>query len=462
MAAICSGLSRPILLITFVAMNAATSPAAATDTALQNVPPRSFNATVKASEAQRSRLLEAMLSDPTDLDTAFEYATLSSRAGEVEAAISTLERLLMFAPDVARLRYELGVLYFRLGSYFVAEQYFSDALSRADLPDRLRVEALRYSANIDKETAPSVFNGSIAFGTRFQSNANGGASNPISAFLGNYLLPRDARSNADVNAYLSGQFHYSRELPSQGDRLEADLAFYGTVHAEQSQLNTGIAELTFGPDFDLGRVGLSGAGIGLYGVLGGVVLDGNWYGSTVGAGVRLHQGFTATTRGELSVEYRRQVYRNSATRLASTDRNGHRIGAQAKLSQDLTDRLTVYGIANAVHLDARKPYQSFLEIGGVLGITYRFDSPFAGQEEPWTLDVAAGTTKRVFDVRDPLFTVTTPAEKVTESFIRGSLAVPLDEKWTVEVSTGYSKLQSNYDFHSHDNIDASLGFRRVF
>ena len=34
-----------------------------------------------------------MLQDPSNLDVAFEYASLSSQVGDYEAAISTLERM---------------------------------------------------------------------------------------------------------------------------------------------------------------------------------------------------------------------------------------------------------------------------------------------------------------------------------------------------------------------------------
>jgi Flp pilus assembly protein TadD len=50
-----------------------------------------------------------MIARPNDLDLAFEYATLSSQAGDYEGAISTLERMLVYAPNTPRLQLELGV-----------------------------------------------------------------------------------------------------------------------------------------------------------------------------------------------------------------------------------------------------------------------------------------------------------------------------------------------------------------
>jgi cytochrome c-type biogenesis protein CcmH/NrfG len=52
-------------------------------------------------EAGRQDLLRLMLQDPSNLDVAFEYASLSSQVGDYEAAVSTLERMLIFAPNTA-------------------------------------------------------------------------------------------------------------------------------------------------------------------------------------------------------------------------------------------------------------------------------------------------------------------------------------------------------------------------
>ena len=58
-----------------------------------------------------------MLARPSDLDLAFEYARLSQQASDYEGAISTMERMLIYAPNTPRIQLELGVLYYRLGAY---------------------------------------------------------------------------------------------------------------------------------------------------------------------------------------------------------------------------------------------------------------------------------------------------------------------------------------------------------
>ena len=75
-----------------------------------------------------------MLQDPSNLDVAFEYASLSSQVSDYEAAISTLERMLIFAPNTPRLQLELGILYYKLGSYEVARTYFAQVVANPSVP----------------------------------------------------------------------------------------------------------------------------------------------------------------------------------------------------------------------------------------------------------------------------------------------------------------------------------------
>jgi Flp pilus assembly protein TadD len=84
------------------------------------LPPRIRPLYREIRSKRRRDLLRLMLQDPSNLDVAVEYASLSSQVGDYEAAVSTLERMLIFAPNTPRLQLELGILYYRLGSYEVS------------------------------------------------------------------------------------------------------------------------------------------------------------------------------------------------------------------------------------------------------------------------------------------------------------------------------------------------------
>src|SRR5688572_1359631 len=113
-----------------------------------------------------------MLEKPDDLDAAFEYAALSAQVGDLEAAISTLERMLIFATGLPRLQLELGVLYYRLAALETARGYFEAALSAQNVPPQVRVRVEQYLSAIDSAAEPNRFAGQIRAGIRYQTNAN--------------------------------------------------------------------------------------------------------------------------------------------------------------------------------------------------------------------------------------------------------------------------------------------------
>ena len=80
-----------------------------------------------ALEKQYEAAFQAVLKDPGNLDKTFRYAELAVAVGDLEGAVSALERMLIYNPKLPRVRLELGSLYFRLGSYAVAKSYLTRA-----------------------------------------------------------------------------------------------------------------------------------------------------------------------------------------------------------------------------------------------------------------------------------------------------------------------------------------------
>src|SRR5437762_8505820 len=84
---------------------------------------------------------EETLKKPADLDVLFKFATLASQTGDLEGAISALERMLLINGNLPRVRLELGALYYRLKSYEVARTYVEGALKAPNLPADVRAKA---------------------------------------------------------------------------------------------------------------------------------------------------------------------------------------------------------------------------------------------------------------------------------------------------------------------------------
>ncbi len=101
---------------------------AALPAAAQSVAPRSPSAPVPAEDAAAyDAAFQETLSNPADPPTLVKFATLAVKVGDLEGAISALDRLLLIDGDNPDVQLELGVLYFRLGSLEAAKTYLEAA-----------------------------------------------------------------------------------------------------------------------------------------------------------------------------------------------------------------------------------------------------------------------------------------------------------------------------------------------
>lgn len=100
------------------------SPAAATD----------------AMRALYDSAFQETLRKPADPATLVGFAEIAVKVGDLEGAISALDRLLLIDGDQPDLKLELGVLYFRLGSFEAARSYLEEARAsaRASAPTKAR------------------------------------------------------------------------------------------------------------------------------------------------------------------------------------------------------------------------------------------------------------------------------------------------------------------------------------
>lgn len=97
---------------------------------------------------QKKQQLDAMyhelLGNPTDLDLTMRYAELAVELGDYEAAIPPMERLLMNNPNVPKIKLELGILYYLLGSYDMSKTYLVQAKESAASKPEIKQQADSY------------------------------------------------------------------------------------------------------------------------------------------------------------------------------------------------------------------------------------------------------------------------------------------------------------------------------
>ena len=217
----------------------------------------SFAADSGTVDAQRDALLKQMLARPNDLDLAFEYAKLSSEAGDYESAISTLERMLIYAPNTPRLQLELGVLYYRIGAYEVARSYFAQALANPHVPPEVANQIKLYLAQLALTADPPPFSATIFSAIRWESNANSGPGTQSVTLNGiDFTIDQQSVGKEGWSALNIGTLHYNWNL-KQGDRIELDTLAYSTAYfdSQLQDVSLDFFEATVGPSFNLKRWG---------------------------------------------------------------------------------------------------------------------------------------------------------------------------------------------------------------
>ena len=94
-----------------------------------------------AERAAYDKAFQETLEKPSDPVTLAKFADLAVKVGDIEGAISALERLLLIDANQPEVKLELGVLYYRLGSKEAALTYLEGARSSADASPQVRDRA---------------------------------------------------------------------------------------------------------------------------------------------------------------------------------------------------------------------------------------------------------------------------------------------------------------------------------
>lgn len=309
-------------------------------------------------EARYQQLFEKMFEKPSDLDVMYAYAETATALGRYDQAISTLERMLIFNPNLPRVRLDLGLLYLRIGSPVAAKAQFQKALETPDVPPAVRERAEGLIADADRAAARSVFFGSVLVGLRDQSNANVGPSSQYVLAQGaTAILNPQYTAKHDVNTFLTGILQHRYDLGTpDGTTWESSLLGYVSRQWEQSQLDLDVAELRTGPRFKVGT--LTDASVRPYLLGNAVRLDRELLFATVGVGLQGQAGITPRLSAAADGGLRRKMFNDTHQQPRGRDQTRTEGSLDASLSYLVTPWLAVRGAAGFERDDAVTEYNS--------------------------------------------------------------------------------------------------------
>lgn len=404
-------------------------------------------------QAERDRLFQEILKDPSNLDLLYAYAQVAIALQDYDAAIASYERMLIFNPDLPRIHLELGVLYFRAGSNGVARYHLELARSAANAPPEVKAKVDEYLAQIDEAGNTHDFDGSIFAGLRYQTNANAGPPDGTRVQVGN--LPGlseldEGTAEDDFNAVVSGTLNHSWDFGNQTyDSWDTNFFYYGALHFEQDELNLGTTELKTGPQFN--EVLTRGLSLRPYASATWIGLDDGTYYWSFGGGLQAEYDLSARTTLSLDGQYRRRLYDEQYD-----DREGSQYLGQASLRWILGARDLVTLSGALVRTTAEGEWRASWEGGGSIAYTHLFNETRELLGAPLATTVYAGGRYTGYDGPDPLIEPgTTRADR--ELRAGGSLVLSLAEDLSLVGTLEYRDVESNIDFYSYDNLAVTVG-----
>jgi tetratricopeptide (TPR) repeat protein len=358
-----------------------------------------------ALEAQKDQLFQKMLANPANLDVAFDYANVSAQLGDNEGAVSALERMLLFNPNLPRIDLELGALYFRMGSFDIARSYFNKAIA-ANPPAEVQQRVDQYLALIDQQLSPTRLTGTFFFGAQYQSDANvAPATSTIASPIGPVLLNNQFVKMSDWDIFASGSLLYTYDLGTQDhDTIEVTGNGLMNHYMQVNRLDLAFGEVTAGPRFRYPQFSdglVQNASLKPYAILNEVGLGENQYFFTYGAGLEA----TGVVFDDIALrgffEFRQKKFSNAPDRPASTALDGNDKVFSLSASKPITANSALSAEFDYVNQSTRVDYYANNSYAVAAAYHIRYTLPESFPQLPMETTIYGSRLWSHYDAPDP-------------------------------------------------------------
>lgn len=415
-----------------------------------------------ATRADQQRLLAAMQQAPTDYDITLQYVRVSEDLGDYEAAIGALERLLFYNPDLTRAKVELGMLYFRLGSYENAAHYFRDAGAAPNLDPTLRSRVDAYLPQAEKQLSPSRWTGYLQAGLRYQSNVSALPDTGLLQVIGNSVPVAGTPQKSDWNGFALVTLGNDYDLEDQhGDTIETRFVGYGTKQVTVSSLDLGYVEASIGPRIGVAPNNWANVSVKPY-IVGNLSwIGGSQYLNSGGAGLSLRMQPWSFFTIEPGFEWRRLSVNNPlfgapgvgpVTALGSGNIYLVSIAGDYKINDWISfEARPIYARSQAFNV-----WQSFDEGGFDAALKWEFSPPFPSIPRRWMVMPYVRVLTARFDQPDPIVSPTV-LRRDTDYYFGVLTDLPITANFGVSAMLQYARSDSNISNFRYDNISVMFG-----
>lgn len=397
-------------------------------------------------------LFQQMYKNPSNLDVSFKFAEQAVARQDYEAAIGALERMLFFNPNLPRVKLELGVLYFKLGSFELARGYFQDAIKGANVPDDIRAQVRAYLTEIDRRMARYEFSAFLQGGVRYQTNANIGPSSLMVRALGqDALLDGSFGKRPDWNSFQTFGANYAYKIGTRGDAIEATFLGVNSRQFKLSQFNLGLIELVAGPRFAIGQ----SASVKIYGIGDQVWLGDANYFNAGGGGASARTAIGDLGLLEAYVEQRHRNFYDSANFPTSSQQTGE------LLSAAVTSDLRFGGLhwTTRVGYDQNRAifnYNAYKRYSIDIAFPYEFTLAMFGAPHQFVIAPTFGYSWANYYAPNPIIDPFT-TRKDREQRYGAIFDAQLVDNIGIRTQVQYFKINSSLPNFTTDNFSVSVG-----
>lgn len=410
-------------------------------------------------EQKYDAAFQQMLKQPANLDVLFAFATLATQTGDLEGAISALERMLLIDPNLPRVRLELGVLYYRMSSFEVARTYLDGALKSPALPPEVRTRAEQFIAQIESQQNPSTFSGEVFLGWRYQSNANSGPSTSSVRLFGQTAnLNSSAVGSPDWGAVGSLQLRHSYDLGLQDKAaLETQLTAYGSRQFQLQAANVTLLDFTSGPRFQVFRGIFEDVSLKPFGSAGYIWVNDTPYYGSFGSGLETGILLSDRLRNTSTALWRRHDHQNSTNLPTNLQYRGVEYATSTNFQYQLNQMVSIFVLGNFTRYEADLvPNQSYNLWGAGAGMSFRFADPLFKSTQLWSMNLSYTYQWWSYDAVDITVDSTTLRQQL-DSTINISLAVPFDDRTTFTLIGGRLQRTASLPNYAFDNNNVMFG-----
>ena len=221
----------------------------------QNVPPSITDPEeLRVTQIERQKVFDSIIDDPTNLENLFNYANLSILVGDLEAAIGVFEQMLIYKPDLPRIKLELGVLYFRLGAFASAKRYLDD-VENYDPPKEVKEKVAVFLDQIENETKLFKTQSVVSFGMGVSGNANAGLDTDVVTVVGDLgaidlQISNKPKSDQYYTVAFSSQITQDLRHP-RGDTLNYVISLSRQVYRDFSSFDSSTGVFSINRKFNM-------------------------------------------------------------------------------------------------------------------------------------------------------------------------------------------------------------------